>query len=48
MAAGKDVGRGEGRRGGYAVQEQDMVRRGNEKDTGAGVRRRELLWRLGR
>ena len=43
MAAGKDVGRGEGRRGGYAVQEQDMVGRGDEEDTGAGVCGRELF-----
>ena len=48
MAAGKDVGRGEGRRGGHAVQEQDMVGRGDEEDTGAGIYGRELLRRLGR
>ena len=46
MASGKDMSRGEGRRGGYAVQEQDMVGRGDEKDTGAGVRGRELLRRF--
>lgn len=47
MAAGEDVGGGEGRRGGDAVQEQDMVGRGDEEDTSAGVRGRELLWRRG-
>ena len=47
MAAGKDVGRGKARRGGYAVQEQDMVGRRDEEDTGAGVCGRELLRRLG-
>ena len=48
MAAGKDMGRGKARRRGYAVQEQDMVGRGDEEDTGARVCRRELLRRLGR
>ena len=48
MAAGKDVGRCEGRRGGYTVQEQDMVGRGDKEDTGARVYGRELLRQLRR
>ena len=44
MAPGEDVGGGECQRGGYAVQEQDMVRGGDEEDAGAGIRGGELFW----
>ena len=48
MASRKDVGGGEGRRGRYAVEEQNMVGRGNEEDTGAGACGRKLLRGPGR
>lgn len=37
MAPRKDVGRGEGRRRRYTVEEKDMVGRGNEEDAGTGT-----------
>ena len=45
MAAGEDMGGGEGRGGGHAVQEQDVVSGGDEEDAGAGTRGRELSGR---
>ena len=37
MAPRKDVGGGEGGRGTYALEQQDMISRGNEEDAGAGL-----------
>ena len=37
MAPGKDVGRSKGRRGRYAVEEQDVIGRGDEQDASAGI-----------
>lgn len=48
MPARKDVSGGEGRGGRHAVEEQNMIGRGDEEDACAGTRGGKVLLGLGR